>query len=88
MPNPTATETLWASILEDFRNSLSRDIYRNWFESIEAKTDETGTLELCTSSEFSRIWLEDNYLDLIRDKAAGIAGEEVMVRISTPPPSA
>lgn len=83
MPNPTVTETLWTSILEDFRNSLSRDIYRNWFESIEAKTDETGTLELCTSSEFSRIWLEDNYLDLIREKASVIAGEEVMVRIST-----
>ncbi len=78
-----STQSLWTSILEDFRNSLSRDIYTNWFESIEAVTDETGTLELRTSSEFSRIWLEDNYLDLIREKASTIAGEEIMIRIST-----
>ncbi len=83
MVKTSVTQTLWASVLEDFRNSLSRDIYTNWFESIEAVTDETGTLELRTPNEFSRIWLEDNYLDLIRDKAAAIAGAEIMVRVST-----
>lgn len=77
----SVTEKLWPEILLDFRNSLSKDIYTNWFESIQAMTDETGTLELRASNEFSRIWLEDNYLDLIREKATGLAGEEVMVRI-------
>ncbi|MFO7726484.1 MAG: chromosomal replication initiator protein DnaA [Oceanipulchritudo sp.] len=77
------TDSLWKEVLGDFRNSLSRDIYDNWFESIRAVTDETGTLELQTANEFSRIWLEDNYLDLIREKAAGLAGEEIMVRITT-----
>ena len=85
MSNPSVTESLWPSILEDFQKSLSRDIYLNWFASIDATADETGTLELRTSSEFSRIWLEDNYLDLIREKASGYAGEEVMVRISVKP---
>ena len=82
MGNPSVTQSLWDSVLVEFKNSLSKDIYSNWFESIEAVVDETGTLELRTSNEFSRIWLEDNYLDLIRDKAASIAGEEVMVRIA------
>lgn len=82
MSNTSVTEALWPSILEDFQRSLSRDIYLNWFASIDAIADETGTLDLRTSSEFSRIWLEDNYLDLIREKASSIAGEEVMVRIS------
>jgi chromosomal replication initiator protein len=79
----SVTQSLWSEVLGDFRNSLSRDIFDNWFESIRAVIDETGTLELQTSNEFSRIWLEDNYLDLIREKVSSIAGEEVMVRIIT-----
>jgi len=83
MGHNSVTESLWGDLLGDLRNSLSRDIYANWFESIQAVTDETGTLELRTSNEFSRIWLEDNYLELIREKACQLAGEEVMVRITT-----
>lgn len=82
MANPAVTQSLWSSVLDEFRNTLSKDIFCNWFESIEAVVDETGTLELRTSSEFSRIWLEDNYLDLIREKASKLAGEEVMVRVA------
>lgn len=82
MHNSAVTISLWTSVLEEFRQSLSRDIFTNWFESIQVHCDETGILELRTSNEFSRIWLEDNYLDLIRDKASAVAGEEVMVRIS------
>lgn len=82
MLNTSVTENLWPSILESFRKTLSRDIFSNWFASIEAGIDETGTLVLYTTSEFSRIWLEDNYLDMIRDQATQIAGEEIMVRIA------
>jgi chromosomal replication initiator protein len=82
MAQPSVTEALWTEVLGDFRNSLSQDIYTNWFQSIHAVMDESGTLELQAANEFARIWLEDNYLDLIREKAAGIAGEEVMVRIT------
>ena len=83
MANPTVTQSIWHSVLEEFQNSLSRDIYTNWFAPIQAVCDETGTLELRTANEFSRIWLEDNYLELIREKASMIAGEEVMVRVTT-----
>jgi chromosomal replication initiator protein len=83
MGQPNVTDGLWNEVLGDFRRSLSRDIFNNWFESVRAVTDETGTLELQAANEFSRIWLEDNYLDLIREKATGLAGEEIMVRITT-----
>lgn len=81
MGNTSVTKSLWSELLGDFRNTLSKDIYDNWFDSIHAVTDETGTLELRAANEFARIWLEDNYMDLIREKASGLAGEEVMVRI-------
>ncbi len=86
MNHTTATNSLWESVRNDFRDSLARDIYKNWFESVHAVMDERGTLELQAASEFSRIWLEDNYLDLIRERASSLAGEEVMVRITTREP--
>lgn len=82
MAHSNVTESLWTEVLADFRNSLSRDIYSNWFQSIQPVLDESGTLELRAANEFARIWLEDNYLELIREKASMLAGEEVMVRIS------
>jgi chromosomal replication initiator protein len=82
MALPSVTQSLWAEVLADFQKNLSQDIYSNWFQSIRPVMDESGTLELQAANEFARIWLEDNYLDLIREKAAGIAGEEVMVRIT------
>ncbi|MEX0322502.1 MAG: chromosomal replication initiator protein DnaA [Puniceicoccaceae bacterium] len=86
MNHTSATNSLWESVRNDFRDSLARDIYKNWFESVHAVMDERGTLELQAASEFSRIWLEDNYLDLIRERASSLAGEEVMVRITTREP--
>lgn len=82
MTNPSVTQALWDSVLDEFRNTLSKDIFNTWFEAIEATVDETGTLELKMANEFSRIWLEDNYLDLIRERTSRIAGEEVMVRVT------
>jgi chromosomal replication initiator protein len=82
MSQARVTDKLWADVLRGLEGSLSRDIYENWFRTMEASVDEQGTLELRTGNEFSRIWLEDNYLDLIRDRVSACAGEEVMVRIS------
>jgi chromosomal replication initiator protein len=82
MNQANVTESIWTEVLTDLQGSLSRDIYENWFCTMRASVDDTGTLELSTGNEFSRIWLEDNYLDLIRDKVSERAGEEVMVRIS------
>lgn len=82
MNQVNVTTGTWEEVLVELQGSLSQDIYDNWFRTMEARVDETGTLELRTGNEFSRIWLEDNYLDLIRDKVSERVGEEVMVRIA------
>lgn len=82
MSQAHVTEDLWTDVLRGLEGRLSRDIYDNWFRTMEASVDERGTLELRTGNEFSRIWLEDNYLELIRERVSERAGEEVMVRIS------
>lgn len=82
MNQVNVTTGTWEEVLVELQGSLSQDIYENWFRTMDARVDENGTLELRTGNEFSRIWLEDNYLDLIRDKVSERVGEEVMVRIA------
>lgn len=79
------TVGLWDRLLEVFRQTLSRDIYAAWFEGVQARVDDSGVMELLAANEFSRIWLEDNYLDLIREKACRLAGEEIVVRVVVAP---
>ncbi len=82
MAKATVTQGLWKDVLAQLRKTLAPDIYDNWFAFIEAVTDERGMLEIRAPSEFARIWLEENYLDLIRETATRLAGEEVMVRVT------
>lgn len=76
------TADIWPQLLKIFESSLSRDMYATWFADIEACSDEEGVLVLRAANEFNRIWLEDNYLELIRDKAREVSGQEIAVRIS------
>lgn len=85
MGTTNVTADLWPQMLQIFQASLSKDIYATWFETLRPRSDDSGILELEAANEFSRIWLEDNYLDLIRDKACVAAGQEIMVRITTAP---
>jgi len=82
MAKATVTQSLWKDVLAELQHSLAPDIYDNWFASVQTVIDETGTLEMRAPSEFARIWLEENYLDLIRESAVRLAGEEVMVRVT------
>jgi chromosomal replication initiator protein len=76
------TADIWPQVLKIFESSLSRDIYATWFADIEASSDEEGVLVLRAANEFNRIWLEDNYLELIREKAREVTGQEIAVRLS------
>lgn len=76
---------LWESLREEFRKSLSSDIFLNWFEPLEAQWEESGILNLIARNDFAAIWLEDNYLDLIREKAINMAGQDISVNITSTP---
>lgn len=81
MSNSAVTNLLWPKLLAEFKNSFPSDIFANWFEPLNAELEEDGTLVLVAPNDFSAIWLEDNYLDLIQDKASRANEDEIHVRI-------
>lgn len=82
MAYASVTENLWIELLKDFKSSFSTDIFSTWFAPVKSVVDEQGTLVLITPNEFSAIWLEDNFFDLIRERASQAVGENVEVRIT------
>ena len=60
----TAMPKLWSDLDREIRHLFSEDIYREWFQPLVC-TDATGeSLTLRTPTEFSSLWISQNYLDI------------------------
>src|SRR5437016_3408260 len=67
-------EQLWGSAQQHLRTLLNADIYRLWFEPLQAMGIEGDVLTLEVANDFCEVWLKYNYLGLIRDALAQTSG--------------
>lgn len=79
MERPTATLEVWDAIRIELQRMFPAEVFRTWFEGLRASCDGDETLVLTAPNEFASIWLEDNYLDLIREKVRNTTGTEIEV---------
>src|SRR5215212_5841611 len=75
-----SAEKLWGSVQESLQSVVNPDLFKLWFAPIRPKTIERDTLTLEVSDDFRGVWLEKNYLDLIRDSVILAAGRQLKVR--------
>jgi len=75
-----SAETIWGSIQQNLQSMVNPDLFRLWFAPIRPKGIEHDCLTLEVADEFSGVWLEKNYLDLIRDNAILAAGRPLKVK--------
>ncbi len=75
-----SAETLWETVRQSLQPLVNPDLFRLWFDPIRAKCLEKDCLTLEVANEFCEVWLEKNYLDLIREKAILAAGRALKVR--------
>jgi len=62
------------------RTMLSAELFNRWFAPIQPLELRDGVLVLAVANEFSRIWLQDNFLPLIRETASKAAKNPVQVK--------
>lgn len=84
-------DSIWLSAQQLLRSMLNSDIYNLWFQPIKAVSLEDEVIQLEVANDFCELWLQDNYLGLIKDVLAQTTGQELKVKFSvaasTPPPA-
>ncbi len=80
--SPTTTEhSVWPLVKAELARQLPKDIFEMWFKPIRCLQEDADTLVLGAPNDFAAIWIHDNYLDLIAQRARLEKGHSVEVSI-------
>jgi chromosomal replication initiator protein len=60
-------EQLWKDASKVLRGMLNPDLFTRWFAPIKPIEINNGALVLGVANEFYQIWLQDNFLSLVRE---------------------
>jgi len=74
-------QKFWGSVQQSIQSMVSPEQYKLWFTNIRPKQLERDCLTLEVQDQFCEVWLEKNYLDLIREKAILASGRPMKVRL-------
>lgn len=63
----------------NFQGLFPHDVYKTWFEPLTCVGEAETQITLGVPNDFARIWIQDNYEDLIQRELAKAAGHSVAV---------
>ena len=81
MPQVTEPTLIWEKVKTELSELLPRDIFDSWFVSVECLSADGNSVFLQVPSEFSAIWINDNYLDLLTKAFQRFLGYPVTVTL-------
>jgi chromosomal replication initiator protein len=76
-----SAENLWGEISERLKEALSDGTYSKWFGEVRGLELDDDTLVLVVPSEFTRDWIESNFLGLIGAAVRDILGGERVLEL-------
>lgn len=81
MSQQTLTAPLWPTVQDELKKRFPRELYDTWFAPVRSVEETSETMVLQAPNAFAAIWLQDNYLDLIRESVERSLGRpfEVIV---------
>lgn len=71
----------WEMVKPEFRTIFSEDVYLTWFDSLVTINQNDSTVVLGVPNEFAMIWIEDNYLDLIKKRVQMASGRSIDIKL-------
>jgi chromosomal replication initiator protein len=81
----TGHEQLWKDASKILQGMLNPELFNRWFAPIKPLDNKDGMLVLGVANEFYQIWLQDNFLPLIREAVNQVAKNPIQVRFSVAP---
>lgn len=84
MPSTTQLSHLWNETCERFRSRLNPDIFEMWFKPLTFGEASDERVQILAPNDFVSIWLQDNYLEIIRAEISEVFGgpREVVISVS------
>jgi len=79
------SEQLWKGASTVLQRMLNPDMYSRWFAPIKPVEIKNDVLVLAVANEFSQIWLQDNFLPLVREAVNQSSRHPVQVRFAVEP---
>jgi len=76
-----SAQKIWGTVQQSIQTLVSPELYKLWFSNIRPKQIDHDCLTLEVENDFCEVWLEKNYLDLIREKAILATGRPIKVRL-------
>jgi chromosomal replication initiator protein len=74
--------TLWIEASKTLRGMLSHDLYERWFAPIKPVAFENDLMVLGVANDFYMIWLQDNFLPLVRETVSKTAQRPIQVKFA------
>lgn len=73
----------WGRALLELREKVSRDNFNAWFRKIDCggRRPNSDEFVLLVEDDFFKVWIEDNYVDLIEESVAEVVGRAVEVEL-------
>ena len=87
MAKQLRVQDLWQTARKEFKRLFPADVYQTWFANLDCIAVNKEAMILRVPSEFAAIWIEDNYLDLIKEQITLVAGHELQVSFKVNEPS-
>ncbi len=82
MSDSTVTEGVWEGVLVDIEKTFPADIFQAWFAPLVCRSLDDDIFVLEAPNDFARIWVTDNYLDVIVRHLGMALGRSVKVSIA------
>jgi len=76
-----SAQKIWGTVQQSIQSMVSTELYRLWFSNIRPRAFDRDCLTLEVENDFCEVWLEKNYLDLIREKAILATGRPIKVKL-------
>src|SRR6202012_3041669 len=83
MSSLSLSPSLWETVKCDFKSLFPEDVFQMWFEPVVCLETTDDAITLGVPNYFAKIWIGDNYLDLIPQRLRLTAGRMVTVTIRT-----
>ncbi len=70
---------IWQAALRDLETKVSSHNFESWFKNIRFHHQEGRVAHLEVGDEFFKVWIEENYVDLIEESLSSVSASEMRV---------